>query len=132
MYLGLNEQRARVCPVALPKKRREAPASTSGESFTEVKLKNGNTVALNWDESGVYQADEEIYHADYRGVYFDEEYANGRIDELKGAIVTAIQLYAEDGHQENDFFILEAMSFTDEDKFVEFDEVNDDYEIIWE
>lgn len=51
--------------------------------YIEVKLKSGKTASLNWDESGINRS-ETGFDARYKGVYFDEEYANGKISELDG------------------------------------------------
>ena len=50
--------------------------------YIEVKLVTGETVSLNWDESDIEQLDTG-FHARYKGVYFDEEYANGKLDSLR-------------------------------------------------
>lgn len=62
--------------------------------FIEVRLKTGETVSLTWDESesGV---EEGLFDARYKGVYFGEEHANGRIDELEDMQVEYVELYSE-------------------------------------
>ncbi len=64
--------------------------------FIEVKLKSGQIISLTWDES---EFDREDGHLDarYRGVYFDDEYGNGRLPELEGMEVQHIELYSEHG-----------------------------------
>ena len=49
--------------------------------YIEVKLVTGETVSLNWDESDIERLDTG-FHARYKGVYFDEEYANIVIKEM--------------------------------------------------
>lgn len=44
----------------------------------EVQLSNGEVVSLNWDESGI-DRDNAGFSARYKGVCFDEEYADGRL-----------------------------------------------------
>lgn len=63
--------------------------------FIEVRLKNGTVVALNWDESGV-QYTKNGCNTRYKGVLFNEEYANGRISELKGCKVVGMEIYTEE------------------------------------
>ena len=49
--------------------------------FIEVKLKSGKIVSLNWDETE-YDNEDSVFEAKYKGVYFGEEYANGKLHEL--------------------------------------------------
>lgn len=62
--------------------------------YIMVKLKNGQEVSLNWDESDISR-NENGFGARYKGVYFGEEYANGRLDELREMEITDIALYFE-------------------------------------
>jgi len=62
--------------------------------FIEVRLKNGEEVSLNWDESGISRS-ETGFDARYKGVYFGDEYANGRLADLEGLEITDIGLYFE-------------------------------------
>lgn len=62
--------------------------------FIEVKLQSGQTVSLTWDESesGVING---IFTGRYKGVYFDEDYTNGKIKELKNLQIQHIEIYSE-------------------------------------
>ncbi|WP_195450994.1 hypothetical protein [Anaeromassilibacillus sp. 1001302B_160321_C8] len=62
--------------------------------YIEVKLQSGETVSLNWDESN-YGINDGLFTATYKGVYFDEEYANGRINELRNMQITEVGIYSE-------------------------------------
>lgn len=62
--------------------------------FIEVRLKTGETVSLTWDESE-FGVEEGLFDARYKGVYFGEEHANGRIDELEDMQVEYVELYSE-------------------------------------
>ena len=62
--------------------------------YIEVGLSNETTVSLNWDTSYI-DRDETWFSATYKGLYFDEEYANGRIDELQGMRIFEVGLYTE-------------------------------------
>ena len=64
--------------------------------FIEVRLKSGQTVSLNWDESEIERT-ETGFSARYKGVCFGEEYANGRIRELQNLKVDEVGLYSESG-----------------------------------
>ena len=45
--------------------------------YIEVLLQSGEQVSLNWDWSD-YWRDKSYFSARFKGVYFGEEYANGR------------------------------------------------------
>ena len=62
--------------------------------YIEAVLQNGKTVSLNWDESSIDRTSRGFY-ARYKGVYFNEEYANGKLDELLGMKVAEIGLFSE-------------------------------------
>ena len=62
--------------------------------YIEVELQNKKTVSLNWDESCIDRTKSGFY-AKYKGVYFNEEYANGKLSELEGMKVIEIGLYSE-------------------------------------
>lgn len=89
--------------------------------FIEVKLNNGKVVSLNWDESYI-DRDNDEFSAKYKGVYFDEEYANGKLDLLKGATIEYVELYYEKDY-ENPYFVINSMDFEDNGKQIEM-EVN--------
>ena len=81
--------------------------------FIEVRLASGEEVSLNWDESEISRSDDG-FSARYKGVYFGDEYANGRIDELKGLEILDVGLY----HESDVFaqFEIEEMEFEDDGK----------------
>lgn len=89
--------------------------------FIEVKLTTGETVSLNWDESWISRS-QSGFSAKYKGVYFGEEYANGKIDELKDMEIVHVELYShsEEEYPEDDFSIL-SMTFQDGEKELTFD-----------
>ena len=62
--------------------------------YIEIILISGEQVSLNWDYSGIDRANDG-FSAKYSGVYFGEEYANGRIDELKKITIMEIGYYTE-------------------------------------
>lgn len=82
--------------------------------FIEVKLNNGKVVSLNWDESYI-DRDDDGFGAKYKGVYFGEEYANGKLDLLKGATIEYVELYYEKDC-ENPYFVISNMEFEDNGK----------------
>lgn len=88
--------------------------------YIEATLKNGKTVSLNWDESNISRS-EDGFEARYKGVYFGEEYANGKISELEDLKVTEVGLYSES--TEKPCFVLESMTFKDEDRDLHFEGV---------
>lgn len=62
--------------------------------YIEVKLKSGKTVSLTWDESE-FGVEDGLFMARYKGVYFDEVYGNGRIEELRDMQITDIGVYSD-------------------------------------
>ncbi len=62
--------------------------------YIEVKLRSGEEISLSWDESDIDRIDED-FSSRHKGVYFDEEYANGRLRDLDGMEVIGIQLYSD-------------------------------------
>lgn len=85
--------------------------------YIEVKLKSGKTASLNWDESGINRS-ETGFDARYKGVYFDEEYANGKISELSGMKIDTVKLYSE--QIKNPKITITQMSFEDGDERLDF------------
>lgn len=81
--------------------------------YIGVKLKSGEEVSLNWDYSDIERSSSG-FSARYKGVYFDEEYANGRIEELQDMTITDIGVYS-DSIKKPDIEI-EVMDFIDDDK----------------
>ncbi len=62
--------------------------------YIEVSLTNGEFVSLNWDWSFI-DRDENGFSAEYKGVCFNEDHADGRIKELRNMQITDIGLYTE-------------------------------------
>ena len=62
--------------------------------YIEVRLASGESASLNWDESEIYR-NPDGFGAKYKGVYFGEEPANGRLDELRSMVITDIGLYSD-------------------------------------
>lgn len=61
--------------------------------YIEVELTDERVVSLTWDESGINRSDEG-FDARYKGVQFDEEYANGRLAELRDFKIIGMSLYS--------------------------------------
>lgn len=62
--------------------------------YIEVILTTGEQVSLNWDYSDIARSDDG-FSARYKGVYFGEEYANGRLEELKEITIVEVGYYTE-------------------------------------
>ena len=62
--------------------------------YIEVLLQSGEQVSLNWDWSD-YCREKGYFTARFKGVYFGEEYANGRIEDLKSITIREIGYYTE-------------------------------------
>lgn len=66
--------------------------------FIEVRLKSGKTVSLNWERSSVTRFESNPstgFDAEYLGLFFDEDSAQGRLDDLKDLSITSVGLYSE-------------------------------------
>lgn len=87
--------------------------------FIEVKLKSGKIVSLNWDETE-YDNEDSVFEAKYKGVYFGEEYANGKLHELIGMEISHIQLYTE---KDTGYFELVRMEFADRNDALIFEDI---------
>lgn len=81
--------------------------------YISVKLNSGEIVSLNWDYSDIERTPNG-FSARYKGVCFDEEYANGRIETLRDMKVTDIGVYYESKHKPD--IEIEVMDFVDDDK----------------
>ncbi len=62
--------------------------------FIEVELTTSKIISLTWDESDIGRTSEG-FSSRYKGVYFDEEYANGKIEQLRGMKIANIGIYTE-------------------------------------
>lgn len=78
--------------------------------YIEVRLTSGESASLNWDESEIYR-NPDGFGARYKGVYFGEEPANGRLDELRDMVITDIGLYSD---------TVPEMEFVDDGRSLEF------------
>lgn len=66
--------------------------------FIEVRLKSGKTVSLNWGRSSVTRFESNPsagFDAEYLELFFDEELAQDRLEDLKDLSVTSVGLYSE-------------------------------------
>lgn len=86
--------------------------------YIEVQLRTGETVSLNWDESEILRT-ETGFDAQYKGVCFGEEYANGRLDDLQEMQVKETGLYSESEHTGG--ITIEEMLFEDGERDLMFE-----------
>lgn len=63
-------------------------------NFIEVELQSGKTISLNWNESSVERI-KDGFIAWYEGVCFDEDHADGKLDDLQNMQIVDIGLYSE-------------------------------------
>lgn len=56
--------------------------------YIEANLATGEAVTVDWDESDIAW-EENGFDARYKGVYFDEEYANEKLSSLRENILTS-------------------------------------------
>mgnify|MGYP001154334715 FL=1 len=97
----------------------------------EIKLKTEKKVTVDFLEFGYFGSDDTILTVDWdesqyepgdiygKGVQINEEYANGRINELIGLELTALQVYDLESEQEMDWIEVESISFFDDGKTYE-------------
>lgn len=90
----------------------------------EIKLKTEKKVTVDFLEFGYFGSDDTILTVDWdesqyepgdiygKGVQINEEYANGRINELIGLELTALQVYDLESEQEMDWIEVESISFS--------------------
>ena len=81
--------------------------------YIEVRLASGESASLNWDESEIYR-NPDGFGAKYKGVYFGEEPANGRLDELRSMVITDIDTISEPQ------ITISEMEFVDNGRSLEF------------
>jgi hypothetical protein len=74
--------------------------------YIEVKFSNEKVVSLSWDESDITRY-EDGFNARYKGIYFNEEYANGRIGEMFNMEIVEVGVYYEDNEDLASIDILE-------------------------
>jgi len=55
----------------------------------EFETKEGIIIVVDWDTSDIERTDSG-FDARYKDVYYDDVYANGRLEEIKGAKVSLI------------------------------------------
>lgn len=79
-------------------------------NFIKIELSSGRLEYLTWDESESGITDG-IFTARYKGVYFDEDYSNGRISELNNMCVKYVEIYSESG--KGNYFEIESLLFED-------------------
>ena len=84
--------------------------------YIEVNLKNGKTISLTWDESE-FGIEDGLFTARYKGVYFDEVYGNGLINELRDMQIAEIGVYSEN----NELVTLAVVHVTVEDELERLD-----------
>lgn len=83
--------------------------------YIEVLLKNGLEVGLNWDMSFVERTSDGFY-ARYDGVCFDEEHADGKLDELEGMKILTVGTYSETHGEEGEHsVVIKYMEFVESD-----------------
>lgn len=95
--------------------------------YIEVELVNGETVSLNWDESDIGRTGDG-FSARYKGVYFGEVYANGRLEQLQDMKITDIGLYSESDTPLN--ICITSMEFEDDGRRLAFETPNLDGNIV--
>lgn len=78
--------------------------------FLEIRLASGKVITVDWDESNITRTATGFF-ARYKGVYFDEKYANGKINILKGMRIESVCIYSES--KEDPDVLIEELQFLD-------------------
>lgn len=60
----------------------------------KMRLKSGEIVTVDWDESEL-ERESDGFNVRYKGVYFDDEYANGRLEEIDKPDITSVKVSSE-------------------------------------
>lgn len=81
-----------------------------GIDYMEIKLGTGETVLIDWDESDISRLENGFY-ARYKGVYFDGEYANGKLSSLRGMQIDYINFWTES--ESGPEIVITGMTFED-------------------
>ncbi len=81
--------------------------------YIEVRLASGEEVSLNWDESDISRSPSG-FSARYKGVYFGEEYADGKLEQLRNMKIVDIGIYYESEHDPD--ITIEIMEFVEAGK----------------
>lgn len=78
--------------------------------YIEVRLKSGEEVSLNWDESYI-DRNESGFTAKYEDVCFGEKNASGKLEQLRDMKIIEVGLYTES--REENTVTIEEMKFED-------------------
>ena len=85
--------------------------------YIEVRLTSGESASLNWDEGEIYR-NPDGFSAKYKGVYFGEDPANGRLDKLRDMVITDIGVYSDTAPETK--ITISEMEFVDNGRSLEF------------
>lgn len=88
--------------------------------FIQVITRLGKSISIDWDTSFVTRTGD-MFEARYVGVYFNEEYANGKLEDLENMTVDVVEVYSEEDSA-MDIEIVE-MIFYDEGRELTFKDV---------
>ena len=78
----------------------------------ELRTKDNETLFLEWDESDITRTDTG-FDARYKGVYFNDEYANGLGEKLRDAVISDITWDIPDEKESESEPVIICMEFDD-------------------
>lgn len=78
--------------------------------YMDVRLGTGEAVMIDWDESGIAR-EEDGFDVRCKGVYFNGEYANGKLSSLHGMQIESVNLYTES--ESDSEIVITDMTFED-------------------
>lgn len=87
--------------------------------FIEVTLKSGEQVSLSWDESEYDRTDNGSFEAVFKGISFDDEYANGHENNMFEIAVDEVGFFSKGNcFSENETFLTEITMQTEDENVV--------------
>lgn len=95
--------------------------------YIELNTPEG-TIAVDWDTSEISRSDTGFV-ASYKGVYFNNKYANGEISRLKDATISDVQIYTESDEFDGYFELTGFLSFYDDNISIEIPVSNRNFNI---
>lgn len=111
------------------KGRIKTVSDTIAIDYIEVK-KDGKLFVLDWDETELGFDDDfdkngyRTFSGRLKGIKFNDEYANGKLNEIKGAVLMNMQFYIADEDFVLNDLILDIVQLDDEGNLYSFDTID--------
>lgn len=111
------------------KGRIKTVSDTIAIDYIEVK-KHGKLFVLDWDETELGFDDDfdkngyRTFSGRLKGIKFNDEYANGKLNEIKGSVLMNMQFYIADEDFVLNDLILDIVQLDDEGNLYSFDMID--------